>query len=255
MFIGVTLLAQILLIKSKRYMWITFLLINSCIIFSSISFSHLSQLIIMILLIAVIYVMISNCYKNQAPKSVVEKREPPACISRANYKQSVPILRIQIKNLIEHSSQLIMMFSVMFIILLIAIMLMVYGKTNPLLPFFLSIIMLLNSLSVSNIFKRIHMQWQEFSGYLASLPINKILVFKNTLMIALSITMLFNLIIIFVAAFLLGNDLVAKITTAFLLATVFLAASYLPQIKFRRYGFFVSFCLMFVFLYVDYLLI
>jgi len=254
-FIGITLLAQISLIKSKHYIWMAFLIIDLFIIFSAISCSQLSQLMLMVILISVIYILISSCYENQIPKSGVEKREFSVCISRVNYKKSAPMLRIQIKNLIERSSQLTILFSVMLVTSLIAIMLMVYGKTNPLLPFFLSITMLINSLSSSNLFKGVHTQWEDFSGYLTSLPISKILLFKNILIIASSIAILFNMIIIFLAAFLWENDLVAKVITAFLLAIVFLAASYIPQIKFRRFGFFVSFCLMFVFLYIDYLLI
>ena len=236
-------------------MWVAVLIIDLFIIFSATSFSQLSQFILMVLLISVIYVLISSCYKNQAPKSVDEKMESSVCISRVNYKKSMPLLRIQIKNLIENASQLTILFSVMLVITLIAILLMIYGKTNPLLPFFLSITMLINSLSVSNIFKRARTQWDEFSDYLVSLHVSKILLFKNTLMIASSITTVFNMIIVFVAGFLWGKDLVDKIIIAFLLAIVFLAVSYIPQIKLRKFGFFVSFCLMFVFLYVDYLLI
>lgn len=254
-FIAVTLLTQISLIKLKHYMWAIILIINLLIILFSVAFSQLSQLILMVILVYVIYVLISSCYENQSPKSAVEEIKSSVFISRVSYKQSLPILRVQVKNLLERSSQLTMLFSVMLITSLIATILMVYGKTNPFLPFFLSITMLINSLSVSNIFKHIHTQWQEFSGYLASLPISKISLVKSTLIIASCITILFNIIIIIVAALLRGNDLVSKIITAFLLAIALLVASYIPQIKFQKYGFFVSFCLMFVFLYVDYLLI
>ncbi|SRR5579883_378508 len=254
-FIALTLLAQISLIKSKYSMWAAILLLDLFIIFTVITFSQLSQFILMIVLISVIYLLLGRCYENPSRQSLTEKKQSGVFASRINYHQSFPMLRIQIKNLFAYSSQLTILFSLMLVISLIAIVLMIFGITNPFLPFLISIAMLINSLSVSNIFNRVHTQWQEYSSYLSALPVSQFSLFKNILFIATGITILFNILIIFVADFLRGNDFVAKIMIAFFLAIVFLATTYLPQIKFRRLGFFVSFCLMFLFLYVDYLLI
>jgi hypothetical protein len=254
-FIFMTLLTQISWIKSKYDIWLAVLMVNLLIIYSSVSFSELSQSVLVVLLVPVTYLLINNCYESKPIKSTHEKKLLTVSMNRVNYKKSFPILRTLIKNLIDHASQLTILFSAMLVISLLAMALTIYGETNPHLGFFLSIMMLINSLSASNIFNRVNTQWEEHSSYLSSLPMSKIILFKNNLLIASSITIFFNMIIIVVAEFIAGNFLATKIMMAFPLTIVFLVFAYIPQIKFRTYGFFVSLFLMFGFMYFDYLLI
>ncbi|EKD72172.1 MAG: hypothetical protein ACD_45C00744G0008 [uncultured bacterium] len=249
----VILFLQVMWIKRKYTLLVPALLINVAIFFS-ILLESTSQIMAIFLIILFTVSLMYFCYQESSDVENGKKFSlfNKGLVKSADYYQPLSFYRIQIKNMIEILPQLSMMFCMLVLILLLSVFLMA-GKVNHLL-LILSSIMLLNSLTVSNLFKRIHSQRDQFSYFFASLPMTRMALFTVDFFGVAFFALLLNMIIVIAALFIEPNCEILTLITALLMSIVFLAITYFPQIKLNRYGFFSSFCLMFLFFYINYML-
>ena len=183
---------QISWMKSQYKMLVPVFLIDLLFILSAHSLGLTLQIIMMMSLMPIIFGLITLLYKKEdrlTGEKIFARRKVE---SRANEYQSIPHFRIQIKNLIANSSQLSMVSSALALMAVLTVFLIVYGKNNPHFQLMLSTIFLINALSVSNLFKRMDVQWDEFHGFIRSLPMTKMQLACVNLIITTSITLFIN---------------------------------------------------------------
>jgi hypothetical protein len=251
LFFMLTILIQIGWSKTKYTLLGSVLLIDAFLILISSKFGLVLQTLMIMLLMPICVALISHGYRELSQP--LSSKSSHNIFKIPSYKFYNAILNVKIKCLIQNLGQLSLIFTGIILITLLGVCFIKFGKSSMNLPLFLSIIMLINVLTLSNLFMRMNLQWKQFRSYLKSLPISGITLFKIKYTLVAFISVIVNAIII-VVSFLFDSHIINKLLISLLVSLIFLLVTYIPQVKFGRYGFFLSFCLVFVFSYLDFLL-
>jgi hypothetical protein len=246
-------LAQVSFLKCRVSVLYYILVIDFIIIVVSQTINPILQLIVSISLISILSILALKCYKvlnkNDGILKVIK-------IKDKNYSYNSPSLfRLLLLGQLENTSKLSMIFIPPIITIFTAVAMLPHASDIAGFPVIISMFMLVNTLSISNLFKRMHMSWEAYSGYTNSLPISKVSLFCACLLVCMSFVLVCNAAIFVAAGFYVDGHVFIKLFVGFLLSLIYLIAAYLPQVEARRYGLLMSFILMFLFAYADYILI
>lgn len=170
-------------------------------------------------------------------------------------KSFLPFMNIQVKNLIASNfAHLILPLLFLLISSLLVFAFVRNYPENKNLYFIISILTLMNGLAVSNLFSRFHIQRIQYQSYFASLPISKIKLFYYDFLVASLVLAVFNLAPILMTVIMTAANY-KTLLIIFFNPIIFLAFTYFPQIKYKRYGMFISLLFMFSYVWINYLLL
>lgn len=228
----------------KHRLMFAALMANIVTIICMIYLAAILQIAIFLVLTPLLYfllLMLSKSEKNKA------KQEKKIVIIGNSYNKPNALFAIITKQLIDNISQISLIIAGLLILLVLSISVLMAGVDESRLLSLMTIIVYLNTWCVSNLFKHIEMQWQKYDGYLLSLSIKRSTLFVNHFFISFLLVAVFDLIVLVPTAYLSGYFFTAQLLKPILMSLVYLAASYYPQVKYTRYGLFVAFCLMVLF--------
>lgn len=253
------LLMQLAWRKAKYKILISVLVIDIVFIFlSAIPFNGIKLIVVMTLFVVALF-QVNSCFGEEYKERVRSYYNKK--LENNIYTQKIgtifPFEKIQIANLIlENSSQIIIPAASIILIFVLSIMFVKYGEKNSNLLLILSSCMLINGLILCNLFARLDTQRNLFLSYLCSLPIAKVKLFKSDMVLLGAILIGINLSSLLIALrFSLGKNYFFEFIITFLTPIIFLSATYYPQIRYKKYGFFVSLIVMLLFILVNYLLL
>jgi len=248
-----TILIQLSWIKTKYKIFVSAYLIDIYIIYLMNCFNIIPQIIVITTFIFLISVLIYNVYKESIITFCIKPVSVTSDIAELYCFRPCSWLKIYLKNIMANLAQLSIIFTMLILMTVFSICIMLYEKNSAQSPLIISTIMLINALSVSNLFNQTHAQWMNYANYLMSLPISKLTLFKIHFIPACFVTVLFNFSILCMTC-LWNNHLCGKFLIALLTSIIYLALTYWPQIQFKRYGYFIAFFLLLLFTYINYLL-
>lgn len=245
--IGSLFFIQLVYLKKQYHLLPSMLIINALIVLPSIMFATLLQSILSVFSIFMVYVLISwSKRRGQA----IRKKIKTELLS--NHSSLFVIL---LQSLIENKAQLSAVLAITAMSLTTAGALLSHESAIPNIAIILSTLTLITALSISNLYKHIHMNWAAFANYTRSLPISEATLLYYSLLITLPIFFIANLPLLITIKLITNKSLFIKSCAGLIAAIIYLSTAYLPQVKGGRYGLFLSFLMMFIFVFIDYALI
>lgn len=253
--ISLILFIQLIWIKQRYILFLSVLLLDSVAICQSLINEPGIQSIITFGILFFTLTQFIICYKKPKKRRLQEIKTIPIHhnAEEKSYVKNMPFVRIQVKNMfMDNYAQASMSAMVILLTTVFSLFVLIYGKDSPVLLLIILAIMFINSFTVSNLFVKLYEKRNTYTYYLFSLPMTRITIFKNDLLILGPILLFSNMLILL---FTIYTGLTAQLTqfsVAVLGSIIFLIISYFPQIKFKHYGQFISLILMIVFITIIY---
>lgn len=245
--IGLTFLLQFVYLK-KKYIYLPLIFcIDTLIVFMPLLTTINLQLILYFSSIVSLVASIICC-ENKMYQNDIRYRTKL-------FNNSPSLFTILLQSLFENKSQISMLLFMAATSLIFASILASHASSIPNIPVIISILMLVNALAISNIYKRIHMNWNVYRNYTNSLPVKNITLIYSCLLIAMLMFFIFNLPLLSIIIFMANATIFVKSCAGFTIALIYLMTTYYPQISGGRYGLFASFLMMCLFGYIDHALI
>lgn len=248
--IAVTVFAQLLWQRGNALLLL--LILNVSIVVSIIYLPPVLQIIVLIGMVPLGYQLIPGGGSAQTEKSIGEAKEIHGQHDGPFYKKTFVISRLLIKEAICQVSQYAMIFLMLCVILSIVVVLLFSSGANTHLLQLISVMMLLNSVCVANVFHRLDTAWRQNNQYLISLPVNMLALYASYFMVCLPLLMIFNLAIFILSIKFHSVLMLIELTPAMLLSILLLSISFYPQIKLPRYGSLITFVFMILFVLIDF---
>lgn len=225
---------------------------DASLVLQEIFANNFEKLIFISFLISASFILINLCFRDQKTVKNPNNNAQLSIVSYPSYFNStMPFVKIQLINLLKNNAgQLIIPIVGLLIVLILSILCANYSDTSSTASFIISSCMMVNGLILSNIFARINTQRKRFSNYLTSLPISRTEIFVSD-MILLSLALVTCNLVILLSTMksTFAVSIISLLTPIFLLSV-----TYFPQIKYKRYGFFISMMITPIFIWVNYLL-
>ncbi|GEM_PF-2422929 len=173
-----------------------------------------------------------------------------------NFQIRLVFARIQLKDLLLiNYSQLTIVILTLFITTMLSLIFVKQAQENSNLLLIISTFMLINALTLSNVFARLVSQRKSFSSYLNSLPLSRKHLFKNDLLTTGLFLCLCNLIILSLLSIAASRNLFLMTIVSLLVPLLYLSATYFPQVRYKKYGFFISLMMMPIFSWMNFSLL
>jgi hypothetical protein len=204
-------------------------------------------MILPILLMPTCFRTTSQSLKSLTTSNIFEKE------NAKNFSSLFIFPLIQIKNLWDIKSELIFILIPLLMVYLISFGFLKYGQDNNLLTTIILSLMLVNAIILSNVFVRLFKQRNQLLPYFSSLPISKWGIFINDIIVIGLSLMIANLPILIIEHYFLGNKATPpQLAYGISAPLLFLAMTYMPQLRFKKYGFIISLIIMSFFIGCGY---
>lgn len=236
---------------------VNYILILNVILLLNFNFTNfVIQNIFFILYVLISYQLIQSCYNNPSLIKYISFFKRSSKNSKSEFHIiNCPIARVEASQLIKDSAiQFIQSAIIIQVIFFLAFIFSKYGSENKNFYFCISCLTLLGSLSLSNLFSRLHIQRELYLDYLRSLPLSRWKLFYANYAFVWSLQLLF-LIVLYSIVFLSVHLNISFLILEFLITSIFLASTYYPQVTYKRYGMIISLLATAFFLSVNYFLI
>jgi len=242
-------LIQIAFLKQKYHMILILFLLDMILI--SLHDTQLWYGIFIILLMPLIYFLLKKCYQQDFFKSILSKSEPKKRNKLTIFYSSWPLFYLLIKRLMENKSQLWLVIFPCIVVLFIPFVMLIYANETSNFARITTASMIVNSLLISNLYKCTQINWKEYASYTLSLPVSFYTFFCTSLSIGVIFLAIINVIFLFLASFFVNKNLLLQLLMGLFLSQFSLITMYFPQVKCERYGLFLSFLLMCLFIFAS----
>jgi hypothetical protein len=170
-----------------------------------------------------------------------------------NFTSLLVFTRIQVKNLWSIKSELIFILIPLAAVDLVSFGFIKYTQDNNSITVILLSLMLTNALILSNVFVRLSTQRNKLLPYFSSLPISMQSIFVSDFTVTGLSLIIANLPIFITANYIMGTKVTpSQLTYGFTAPIIFLAMTYIPQLRFKKYGFVISLLIMSFFIEFSY---
>lgn len=248
-----------LISKKDQYSKISYILIlNGLLLICCQVNNYIIQSSIFLLFIIISYYLLQRCYDPQSKtcfnKIIIKKNEKLLKILDFNIIL-LPVVRVESKQLIlDNAVQLLQFVIIMSIICVVIFYFSKYSSQTPNFYFITFSLNLLGTISLSHLFAKLDIQRKSYQSYLKSLPQSRYSVFYSHYIFVGLLQFIFFIIlsaIIYINTSINFNLLALE----FILAMLFLASTYYPQITYKKYGTIVSFLMLTIFVCANYILV
>lgn len=248
------LLLQSLFLNKKYKSMFNLIILDGLFLLVEEQVNHALQAALILVLAGVAVILMIFSYRNHVAKvkKVVCKFDK---IKLVNIEQSFSFHKIQIKNIIGNVSQLTMLTLILIFTNAFFMYFIITGGSDQHFQLLISLAMLMNALILCNLFRWLDEQWSSYSFYVMSLPITTAKLFFNQFLILTAPVLILNIFIFSIDEILNSGQSYYKNIYSILISILFLIVSYYPQIRFKRYGFFVSLLLSVAFFYINFLIV
>lgn len=166
-----------------------------------------------------------------------------------------PVIRVEAKQLIFNNVvQLVQLAITMAIICISVFVFSKYAAQNPSFYHITFCLNLLGTISLSHLFAKLDIQRKLYGGDLISLPRSGLSIFYSDYIFVGLLQFIFFMILSAII-YLNTNIKISLLIIGFITTMFFLASTYYPQVTYKKYGTIISFLIMAIFVFANYILV